>query len=103
MPTTFELTADDGVIKLPDGVSSNAHCVVTVLDDDLHSLRREAEFTLPESSQRRMSELLEKNREGTISSQESEELNRLSEEFDRATLTKGRAMAVLASLNGDKS
>jgi hypothetical protein len=56
---------------------------------------------LPEHKQRRMSELLFKSREGALSSNETTELDRLAEEFDAATLTKGRAMAVLAHLDGN--
>ena len=48
-----------------------------------------------------MSELLWKNREGTLAPEEHKELDALAEEFDTATLTKGRALAALAHLNGN--
>ena len=46
-----------------------------------------------------MSELLMKNRDGALTPEEREELDALSEEFDTATLTKGRALAALAHLS----
>jgi hypothetical protein len=48
-----------------------------------------------------MSELLLKNREGTLTPDESNELDSLAEEFDTATLAKGSALAALAQLNGN--
>ena len=94
------LLREDGVIRLPVDVSPAAHCVVTVLDSDLDAIRKQSQLQLPESTQRRMSELLLTNREGTLTDVERTELNLLSEEFDAATLIKGRAMAALARLNG---
>ena len=97
----FETVAEGGVIRLPLDVSSTAHCVVTVLEDNLESLREQSRLELPEGRQRRMSELLLKNREGTLTSQERDELDALAEEFDAATLAKGRALAALAHLSKD--
>jgi hypothetical protein len=97
----FEAVAEDGVIRLPLNISSTAHCVVTVLDEDVNSLREQSLLELPKEKQQRMGELLLKNREGLLSSAESQELDALSEEFDGATLVKGRALAALASLNGN--
>jgi hypothetical protein len=96
----FEAIAQDGVIRLPIDVPSSAHCVVTILDDDLASLREQSRLELPEAMQERMGELLLKNREGTLTSDERNELDALSESFEAATLTKGRALAALAHLNG---
>ena len=101
MIKVFETIAEDGFIRLPVDVSSTAHCVVTVLDDNLDSLREQSQLELPEEKQRRMSELLLKNREAALTPPESQELDALSEEFDAATLTKGRALAALTHLNGN--
>jgi hypothetical protein len=103
MLRVFEAVAEDGMIRLPTDVPSTAHCVVTILDSDLGTLRAQAGMMLPEEKQRRMSELLEKNRAGTLTKDESNELDALSEEFDVTTLTKGRALATLAQLNGGSS
>jgi hypothetical protein len=98
MAKVFETVAKDRVILLPDDAPSSAHCVVTILDDGLESLRAESRIEIPAVKQQRMSELLQKNREATLTEEEQHELDLLAEEFDRATLTKGRAMAVLAQL-----
>ena len=101
MIRVFEAVAEGGVIRLPVDVPSAAHCVVTVLEGDLGTLREQSQRELPEATQRRMSELLEKNREGTLTADESKELDSLAKEFDTATLAKGSALAALAHLNGD--
>jgi hypothetical protein len=101
MIETFETVAEGGVIRLPETAPPSAHCLVTILGDDLETFRAQSELELPEDKQQRMSELLLKNREGTLTSEESSELDLLSEEFDVATLTKGRALALLAQRNGN--
>lgn len=100
MLKVFETVAQDGLIRLPVDVPSTAHCVVTILDDDLDALRTQARLELPEAQQRRMTDLLAKNREGSLTPAESAELDALAVEFDAATLAKGRALAALAQLNG---
>ncbi len=102
MIRVFDTVAQGGVIRLPGDVPSSAHCLVTVLDDDLEALRQQAGFELPEHSQRRMSELLLKNRDGTLTPDERAEFDALAEEFDAATLSNGHALAALAQL-GDNS
>jgi hypothetical protein len=98
MVKVFETVAQDGVIRLPEDAPSSAHCMVTILDD-LQTLRTQSMMNIPDEKQQRMSELLLKNREGTLTHDENAELNRLSEEFDAATLVKGRALAALAYLD----
>ena len=102
MIRVFETVAEGGVIRLPVDVPSTAFCVVTILDDDLGTLREQSQLELPEAKQRRMSELLVQNRERMLTPDERQELDALAEEFDTATLTKGRALAALAHLS-DKS
>jgi hypothetical protein len=92
----FEAIAQDGIIHLPADVPATAHCVVTVLGGDRTALERQAALTLPDDKQRRMSDLLVRNRDGALTAAESSELDALSEEFDAATLTKGAALAALA-------
>ncbi|MEX2168529.1 MAG: hypothetical protein WD851_04425 [Pirellulales bacterium] len=101
MIKVFETVAKGGVIRLPVDVSSTAHCVVTVLDDDLDALREQSQLEMSEEKQRLMSQLLLKNSEGTLTPSDRHDLDALSEEFDAATLTKGRALAALAHLNGN--
>lgn len=100
MLKVFETVAKDGVIRLPGDVSGSAHCVVTVLEDDLEALREQSKLELEVAKQQRMTELLRKNREGTLSPTDRDELDALSAKFDAATLAKGRALAALANLNG---
>jgi hypothetical protein len=101
MIRVFKTVAEGGVIRLPVDVPSTAHCVVTILDADLDTLREQSQLVLPEPKQQRMSELLFRNSEGTLTPDESKELDSLAEEFDAATLAKGSALAALAQLNGN--
>ncbi len=99
MSRLFEAIAKDGVIVLPQDVPSPARCLVAVLDDDFDRLRAEAATTIAEPEQRRMSELLRKNRDGELTEQERVELDVLAREFDAATLKKGRALSILAQMD----
>ncbi len=102
MIKVFEAMAQDGVIRLPADVPSSAHCVVTILENGLEGLREQSRLELPADVQERMSELLVKNREAALTPAESAELDALAEQFEAATLVKGRALAVLAQL-GDQA
>jgi hypothetical protein len=99
MTKLFEAFAKDGVIVLPQLVPSPARCLVAVLDDDFEALRAEAETMIPEASQRRMSDLLQRNRDGELTETERIELDALGREFDAATLRKGRALSILGQLD----
>jgi hypothetical protein len=103
MIKSFETVAKDRVIVLPDDVPAWAHCVVTVLDDDLESLREQSRLEIPVTKQQRMSELLDRNRDETLTQDEQQELDGLAAEFDRATLAKGRALAILAQIRANGS
>jgi hypothetical protein len=94
----FETIAQGGVIRLPIDAPATAHCVVTILDDDLETLREQSQLELPDAAQLRMSELLVKNREGALTPDERDEFDALAEQFEAVTLTKGRALAALAQL-----
>ena len=99
MTRLFEAVAKDGVIVLPEDVPSPTRCLVAIMDDDFERLHDEAALTVPESSQRRMSELLQRNRDGELTEEERVELDALGREFDSATLRKGRALSILAQLD----
>jgi hypothetical protein len=101
MIKVFETIAQNGLIQLPLDAPPTARCMVTILDDDLDKLREQSQSEIPRSTQDRMSELLMKNREGKLADTERRELDSLSEQFDAATLAKGRALAALAHLNGN--
>jgi hypothetical protein len=103
MLKSFETIAKDRVILLPDDVPASAHCLVTVLDDGLESLREQSQMRISDTTQQRMSELLDKNRDGMLTQEEQHELDLLAEEFDRATLSKGRALAVLGQIRANVS
>ena len=98
MTKLFEAVAKDGVIVLPEDVPSPSRCLVAIMDDDFDRLREEAALTIPESNQRRMAELLQRNRDGELTEQERVELDALGRDFDSATLRKGRALSILAQL-----
>ena len=68
------------------------------MDEDIEAIQKQADLTLPEAKQQRMSELLFKNRNGDISEDEKKELDSLAAEFDAATLKKGQALGILAQL-----
>jgi len=99
MTRLFEAFAKDGVIVLPERVPQPARCLVAVLDDDFQALRAEAEYMIPDASQQRMSELLQKNRDSVLTHAEQVELDALGREFDAATLRKGRALSLLAQFD----
>jgi hypothetical protein len=99
MAKVFETFAKDGVIILPRDTPPRGHCLVAILDADIEALRREAATTIPQPKQERMRELLLKNREGRLSEQERAELDVLAQEFDAATLAKGRALSILGQLD----
>lgn len=99
MTKVFEVVAKDGVIVLPADVPSPSRCLVAIVDEDFDRLREEAALTISEPKQRRMSELLQRNREGQLTEQEHIELDALGREFDTATLKKGRALSILAQLD----
>lgn len=101
MTKVFEAVAEDGVIVLPADVPASSRCLVALLDEDVERLREDAALTIPESSQQRMSELLQRNRDGELTAEESGELDALGHEFDTATLTKGRALSILAQLDSN--
>ncbi len=98
MIQVFETMAQGGVIRLPMGAPDSAHCVVTILDSGLEGLREQAKLEIPQSQQDRLGELLDKNRDMPLTVEEQRELNALAEQFDAATLLKGRALAALAQL-----
>lgn len=99
MTKVFEAFAKDGVIVLPERIPQPAKCLVAVLDDNLEALRADADYTIPEEPQQRMSDLLEKNRDQSLTVAEQRELDALAAEFDVAALRKGRALSLLAQLD----
>ena len=99
MTKIFEAVAKDGVIVLPEHVPTPTRCLVAIMDDDFDRLRADAELMIPEPTQRRMSDLLQKNRDGELTEHERVELDALSREFEAATLRKGRALSILAQLD----
>jgi hypothetical protein len=99
MTTLFEAFAKDGVIVLPECPPQPARCLVAVLEDNLEALRADADYTIPEATQKRMSDLLDKNRDQSLTDAEQRELDALALEFDAATLRKGRALSLLAQLD----
>jgi hypothetical protein len=99
MTKVFEAVAKDGVIVLPADFPSSSRCLVALLDEDIERLREDAALTIPEPSQQRMIELLQKNQDGELTAEERAELDALGHEFDTATLTKGRALSILAQLD----
>lgn len=78
MTRIFETVAKDRMILLPEDAPASAHCVVTILDDGLDSLRDQSQIEIPSEKQQRMSELLQKNREETLTQEEQRELDALA-------------------------
>ena len=50
MIRVFETVAEGGVIRLPVDVPSTAFCVVTILDDDLDTLREQSRLSFRKRS-----------------------------------------------------
>ncbi len=99
MTSVFETVAKDGIIVLPADAPPSGRCLVAIVDQDFETLRQQAAVTIPEAKQQRMSILLVRNREGQLTEEERSELDTLAEEFDTATLTKGRALSLLAQID----
>ncbi len=59
-----------------------------------------ADFKFPPSTQRRLTQLMDKNNEGTLTAEEREDLKALVEISERMALLKGRAMLILGRKNG---
>ena len=98
MTRVFEAVAKNGIIVLPSDVPSPSRCLVAIVDEDFEQLRSDAELSLPELSQQRMADLLQRNRDGLLTAAERAELDELGREFDSATLKRGRALSILAQL-----
>ena len=74
--------------------------VITRADDE--ELRVLADAVLPARQQRRLRKLLQKNREGTLTPNESVELDALLEECDRIALLKAKALYALKKRSSQK-
>jgi hypothetical protein len=98
MARVFEAFAHDGILELPRDISRSARCLVTVLDEDVETLRKQAEVEVSEARQRRLGELLLQNRDGKLSRAEKAELDALAAECEATTLAKARALRILAHL-----
>ena len=71
------------------------------LKDTVEALTTIATEMMPQKQQRRLSQLLWKNQDGTITMQEEAELDTLLAEGQRATLRKAKALLALKQLGID--
>jgi len=70
----------------------------TVLSQEELAIRHGAEYRLDKKKQRRLSQLLEKNRSGIITPAEEGEMDKLIEEGEELTLLKAQALYALKLL-----
>ena len=93
---TVEAVVLNGRVRTarPLDVVDNTRCVVTVLDQDLRSLRNDARARLSSPKKQRLQRLLEDNKQRSLSAAKERELDRLLAEVHE--LMARRAEAGLA-------
>lgn len=90
--TWLEGAADEPVLDIPADEQAELKAMKYLSDDALRSMMREQ---LQHAKQERMSALMEKNAQGSISADEYDELTALVEDGQRLTLRKATAMDIL--------
>lgn len=70
----------------------------TALSQEEFAIRHGAEYRLNKEKQRRLSQLLEKNRSGILTPDEEEEMDKLIEEGEELTLLKAQTLYALKLL-----
>lgn len=82
--------------QLKNPLEKHSECLIGLSRDDLEAL---AESMLSISKQEQLNELLNKNTEAQLSTQEAENLDRLLAQVDRLTILKTRARYTLKKLD----
>jgi len=77
---------------LPQGIQQELHVLESLSDDVLWAVARSK---MAASKQRRWKRLLDKNRQGTLTESERQDLEQLIAEGDRLTLSKAHAYLLL--------
>jgi 3-dehydroquinate synthase class II len=72
--------------------------LITLLSQEEKAIRHGTEYRLDKKKQKRLSQLLEKNRSGILTPAEEEEIDQLIEEGEELTLLKAQALYALKLL-----
>ena len=97
---TIEAIVKNGRVRTgtPLNVSDNTRCVVTILDQDLHSIRADARARLAPLMQRRLHWLLKENKRRSLAAPEERELDQLLSEVHELMARKAEAARILDQL-----
>jgi hypothetical protein len=90
--TRLEGALDQPLLDLPSDERAELHAMAYLSTDALWTMAREQ---MPPDVQQAMSQLLEKNSQGTITAEEFRALSALVERGQRLTLRKAQAMKLL--------
>jgi hypothetical protein len=94
---TVEAIVVSGRVRTPKPleVSDHTRCLVTILEQDLKSLRADARARLEQPKQRRLRWLLRENKRRSLSAGEERELDRLLADVHELMARKAEAALVL--------
>jgi len=97
---TIEAVIRNGQVKTVEPLQApdNARCVVTVLEETIADLQKEADAMLSPLEQDRLSELLDRNRAGQLAPSEERELDQTLARVHEQGLRKSQASRLLAAL-----
>ncbi len=94
---TIEAVVVSGRVRttMPLEVSDNTRCLVTVLEQDLQSIRADSRARLERPKQRRLRWLLKENKRRRLNAAEERELDRLLADVHELMARKAEAALVL--------
>ena len=97
---TIEAIVERGHVRtaVPLDVSNNTRCLVTILDEDLRSVRATARASLAPRKQRRLSGLLKANKVRSLTVAEERELDQLLVDVHELMARKAEAARILDQL-----
>ena len=97
---TIEAIVEHGHVRtaVPLDVSNNTRCLVTILDEDLRSVRATARASLAPRKQQRLSGLLKANKVRSLTVAEERQLDQLLVDVHELMARKAEAARILDQL-----
>ena len=97
---TIEAIVERGQVRtaMPLDVSNNTRCLVTILDEDVRSVRATARASLVPRKQRRLSGLLKANKVRSLTVDEERDLDQLLVDVHELMARKAEAARILDQL-----
>jgi hypothetical protein len=83
----------------PLDLEGQARCLITIFDEDVEELRRLSQAIVESSKQKRLSSLLQLNKESKLSSEQEHELDDLLTQVHQLATKRARATRLLEQLN----